>query len=148
MATSKHFAASSFAVEMDSITVATFSEVSGLQSELETFTWEEGGNNEFVHVLPVRTKWSNITLKRGVADHALWQWYFDCVQGTVQRRGMSITLYSFSAKGQSFESLRWNIKNAFPIKWVGPSIRAGSAEMAFESIELSHQGFAQISGGA
>lgn len=147
MTAPKVFATSYFAVELDSVSVAEFTEISGLQSEIETMTWEEGGNNGFVHVLPVRAKWSNLTLKRGVADHTLWTWYNACARGTVQRRGLAITLYSFSKSGDVFASLRWNITGALPVKWIGPSFKTGASEIAFESIELAHQGFEQVTGG-
>ena len=147
MTAAKRFATYHFAVEMDAVSVAEFSEISGLQGELETMPWEEGGNNGFVHTLPVRAKWSNLTLKRGLADHTLWSWYSACAGGTVTRRGLSITLMSFQRNGAVFESLRWNIKGALPVKWAGPSLKVGTGEMAFESIEPAHQGFEQVTGG-
>src|SRR5437660_10300465 len=45
---------------------AVFSEVSGLQVEMQTTDYEEGGENNFVHKLPGRLKVGNVTLKRGL----------------------------------------------------------------------------------
>ena len=131
------FSAYQFFVELDAVSIAEFGEVSGLQAELEYDEWKEGGNNGFVHLLPARAKWSNITLKRGLADLSLWNWYSACVNGSVTRRGLSIAVYTWGASG----SLRWNVAAAWPIKWSGPAFKAGSSELAFESIELAHQGW-------
>ena len=35
---------------------------------------------------------------------------------------------------------RWVFRDACPVKWSGPEFRAGTAEVAFESIELVHKG--------
>ncbi len=144
----KRFGTYRFFVELDSLTIAEFSEASGLQSEIETFKWQEGGNNGFVYNLPVRTSWSQIVLKRGLADLTFWNWYNDCVNGTFKRRGLSITIYSFTVSGGQAASLRWNVAAALPVKWSGPSLKAGSNELAFETIELSHQGLSLVQGGS
>jgi len=39
-------------VEFDNIEVASFSEVRGLQIEVETESYKEGGVNDFVHIFP------------------------------------------------------------------------------------------------
>jgi hypothetical protein len=31
--------------------------------------------------------------------------------------------------------------DAYPVKWSGPSMKAGAAEMAIEALELVHTGF-------
>ena len=43
-----------------------FQEVSGLSVDVEMESFKEGGQNRFEHQLPVRTKYSDITLKRGM----------------------------------------------------------------------------------
>ena len=80
-----------FAVEVDSIVVAGFSEVSGLQSEAEVHEYREGGVNEYVHKCAGPIKYSsNLVLKRGISDAAgLWSWFSDVMQGKVQRKTVS-----------------------------------------------------------
>ena len=34
----------------------------------------------------------------------------------------------------------WNFKNAYPVKWIGPEFRADANNIAFESVELVHEG--------
>ena len=36
---------------------------------------KEGGQNEYIHRLPGRLKWSNLVLKRGTTDSNLFDWF-------------------------------------------------------------------------
>ena len=126
-----------FRIEIDGITVAQFSEVSGIQAETETEPYEEGGVNDFVHQLPKRTKYPHITLKRGITDvNELWSWHQDVVSGKFKRKNGSIILLSEAGD----DKWRWNFSQAFPVKWTGPDLKADSNVVAFETIELVHNG--------
>ena len=37
----------------------------------------------------------------------------------------------------------WNFKEAYPVKYTGPDLRADSANIAFESVELTHRGLSR-----
>lgn len=126
-----------FRVEINGITVAQVSEVTGLQLETETEPYEEGGVNDFVHQLPKRTKYQNITLKRGITDlDEMWRWHQDVVGGKFERKSGAIVLVDSAGE----DKWRWNFEKAFPVKWAGPELRADSNTVAFESIELAHHG--------
>ncbi|WP_440956071.1 phage tail protein [Methanosarcina sp. Mfa9] len=126
-----------FRVEIEGITFAQMSEVTGLQAETETETYEEGGVNDFVYKLPKRTKYSNLTLKRGITDSdQIWKWYQDVVIGKFERRNGSIILVDSSGN----DRWRWDFKDAYPVKWTGPDLRADSSTIAFETVELAHNG--------
>jgi phage tail-like protein len=125
-----------FTVEIDNITVAGFSEVTGLAFETETETVEEGGVNDYVHILPKRTKRQNIVLKHGITDkYDLWNWYQDVVKGKFERKNGSIVLQDVDKN----EKRRWNFFRAYPVKWTGPELKADSSTVAFETIELVHE---------
>lgn len=127
-----------FRVEVGNIIVANVSEVSGLQIEIETETYREGGVNDFVHNFPKGVKYQPLILKRGITDlDDLWNWYKDARAGTIIRKGVTVVLMDESAKNEKW---RWNFKEAYPIKWTGPELKASSSTVAFESIELVHQG--------
>ncbi len=126
-----------FLVEIDGISVARFNEVSGIQVEIETETYEEGGVNEFIHHFPKRAKYQNIVLKRGITDgQELWNWHQEVVSGIFKRKNGSIIL--LDSRGE--EKWRWNFVHAFPVKWTGPDLKAEGSGVAFESIELVHEG--------
>jgi phage tail-like protein len=127
-----------FAVEIEGLVVAGFSEVTGLQSELELQEHREGGLNDYVHKLagPVRYP-ANLTLRRGLTDvDAIWGWYRDASRGRIRRRNGSIVL--LDSRGE--ERWRWNFVGAYPVRWSGPDLRAETGAVAVETLELAHQG--------
>src|SRR5690554_8014475 len=64
-----------FLMEVDGVTVGRFTEVTGLQVQVEMETFNEGGMNGFVRHLPRRMTWPNLVLKRGLTkDNNLLAW--------------------------------------------------------------------------
>lgn len=134
-----------FRVEFNKLEVGGFSEVTGLQVEVEVFDYREGGLNDYIHKLagPVRYP-SNLILKHGLMDaDFIWQWEWQMLQGAIERRNVSIIL--LDSTGQQ-DKWSWDFKDAFPVRWSGPNLRAGSAEVAIETLELAHRGFIDTSG--
>jgi len=127
-----------FRAEIDSLLVSGFSEVTGLTFETEVETFREGGVNAHEWQLAGPTKFpSRLILKRGLADaDALWSWYRDVMNGSIMRKNVTIVLLNHAGE----EKWRWVFRGACPVKWSGPEFRAGTAEIAFESIELVHNG--------
>jgi phage tail-like protein len=126
-----------FRVEFNGLIVARASEVTGLQRETTVESYEEGGTNTFVHQLPGRTKYQNLVLKRGITDDPyLWDWHEQVLQGMVERRNGMIVL--MDPEGE--ERWRWVVLKAFPVKWIGPDLKADAGSVAFESVEFAHHG--------
>lgn len=127
-----------FLVEIKSLAIAGFNEVSGLEVEADVQNFREGGENKREHQLVGAAKFpSRLTLKRGVtAADGLWKWFESTSQGRVQRQKVAIVLMDSSGQ----EVRRWAFDQACPVKWVGPRLAAGAAEVAFESVELIHAG--------
>lgn len=126
-----------FKVELDSLVVAGFSEVSGLQVEVETEDYREGGVNDYVHKLPKGAKYNNIVLKRGMTDSdALWKWHREVVSGKIKSKNCTIILLDFEEN----EKWRWTFEGAYPVKWTGPDFKADSNAVAIEALELVHNG--------
>jgi phage tail-like protein len=127
-----------FAVELEGITRMGFKTCSGLDSTTSSSKYREGTDASLgQRELPGLLQHSNITLTRGITnDRALWDWRASVVKGETVRRTISIILRD--NKGD--EQMRWNIKNAWPTKWSGPSFDATSDAVAIESFELAHEG--------
>lgn len=128
-----------FRVEIDSTTIAAFSEVSGLTAEGDSVDYREGvdGVNSVRKLVGLR-KYGVITLKRGYTkDSTLWDWYASVAtgQGVVRRSG-SIVLRDETQKDVLF----FNFTNAFINKIEGPHMTASGNEIALESAELVHEG--------
>ncbi len=122
--------------------LAGFQEVSGLSGELEVMTHAEGGQNDFVHQLPVRHSWSRISLKRGVTfDMSLWLWYQSGLnQSLGARRDGVITL--LSAAG--IPAMAWMFRGGLAVKWEGPALNANQSAVAVEGLEIAHHGILQV----
>jgi len=130
-----------FLVELEGLVVGGFTEVTGLSVELEGEPFREGGVNAYMQRLagPARHP-SNLVLRRGMTDaDALWSWHAAAAAGRVRRRNGSIVL--LDAAGD--EAWRWNVRDALPVRWVGPELRAGQAVVAVEALELVHRGIAR-----
>jgi len=137
------YSAHRFSVELKGVTEALFTECSGLQVEIEVQEWQEGGLNNLVHRLPGRVKTApNVVLKRGLASDDLWNWFEQTARGEIQRHNLSVILIGFDDMPQ----VRWDVQGALPVKWVGPTFKSDTGAVAFETIELMHQGFERVKG--
>jgi phage tail-like protein len=127
-----------FFVEIEGVDQGGFTECTGLQAEVEVVDYQEGGNNGFIHKLPGRTKFTNVVLKHGMIDSTdLWDWFQEVTRGDFERKDVSVVLYN----DEQEEVRRWNLREAFPSKWVGPAFNATNAAVAIETLELAHHGF-------
>jgi phage tail-like protein len=116
---------------------AAFSEVSGLEAEIEVIEYRTGGEDFTVRKLPGLKKFTNITLKRGiVGDAAFWNWVRAGLQGQVQRVNGTIDLLDETRT----PVMRWRFHRGWPCKYSGPSLRAGTSEVAMETLEIAHEG--------
>jgi phage tail-like protein len=121
-----------FLVEIDSVTVAGFSEVSGIGSEVDVIEYREGGDH-LVRKLPGLRKFQNIILKRGITrDAELWDWHKNILDGVSDRRNGVITLLDDARVAQ----VRWKFFDAFPQKYEGPLLRAKGNDVAIETLTL------------
>jgi len=76
-----------FWVQIDGIEVAGFRSVSPLYHRDRTFEYAEGGLNTLHTKLPVRTKYANITLRRGIDPGAdLFSWFMVPWTATPKRK--------------------------------------------------------------
>ena len=125
--------------------IGQFREISGLDTESEIIEQKEVDANGRQVTVKVSgaDKWSNIELKRGVdVDKGLYEWRrmvedkgpdgarTDCTLELLDYDGSAIATYS--------------ITQAWPVKYTGVSMNAGSNEIAVEGITLAHEGFKRM----
>ncbi|MFN8524437.1 MAG: phage tail protein [Chloroflexota bacterium] len=136
------FGAFRYRVEIDGLVEAGFNDCSGVQAETDVEEVQEGGLNDYVHRLPKGTKHVNLSLKRGLTvSTTLWSWHREVASGVIKRKNVHVVLLDLAGT----ERWRWTFKEAYPVKWTGPELRAESGALAFESVELAHNGIdAQI----
>jgi phage tail-like protein len=136
------YPAFNFLVEIEGLVLGGFSEVTGLQVEIEVEDYREGGLNSHLHRLAGPTRYpSNLVLRRGVTDGALlWEWQQEVIGGKPARRHGSVAL--LDSVGE--QAARWDFIAAYPVRWTGPELRASSADVAMEALELAHDGLTRV----
>lgn len=126
-----------FRVEIDGLQVGAFQEVTGLTATTDVMEYREGGDITTPRKLPAMTKFDNIVLKRGLTDdETLYRWHRDVVEGKIERKGGSILVLDRAGR----EKLRWNFREAWPVKWNPPDFNATGNAVAVEELELAHEG--------
>lgn len=116
-----------------------FQSVSGLNVDLETEEIAEGGENRFKHKLPVRTKYPNLVLKRGlVVNSALIDWCKTAVED-FNFTPTDIIIKLLNEENQPL--ITWNVVHAYPVKWAIGDFSAEESKIVIETIELSYSYF-------
>ena len=116
---------------------ARFQSVGGLNVELETEKVKEGGENRFEHTLPVRSKYPNLVLKRGMMNNSkLIDWCLNSFNSLeISPADLNVSLLN-----ESHEPLKtWKIKHAWPVKWEVGDFNAEENKLVVETIELTYQ---------
>lgn len=132
-----HFSVSFTGLEEDVDT--QFQSVSGLTVDMETEEFAEGGENRFKHKFPVKTKYPNLVLKRGMAvESELIQWCRDAMEGfEFTPKDLTISILN-----EKHEPLRtWNVVHAFPVKWAMDDFNAEESKLVIETLEFSYHYF-------
>ncbi len=117
-----------------------FQSVTGLSVDYETETFKEGGENRFEHVLPVRTKYTDLVLKRGLLakDSNVFEW---CMKA-FQQREFKVTNLLITLLNENHEPLKtWNVVNAWPKKWSVSDFNAETNAIVIETLELKYNYF-------
>jgi phage tail-like protein len=137
--------AATFLVEVDGVEIGRFMEVNGLEVSIGVEEVEEGGENNYVHKLPGRMAWPNITLKRGITQNdTLLEWFSKSSGEQFAANGNRLTrsTAAITLLGPAAQRLRaWEFDGAFPVKWKGPDFAVSSSDMAVEELEITHHGF-------
>lgn len=130
------YASFNFIIDIQGVR-AGFAEVGGLSVETDIIEYREGDRPTHMSKQPGKTKYTNITLKRGYTnDKALWKWRQTVVEGHTERRSGTITLLDESRQ----PALVWRFYEAWPSKWAGPAFNAKNNDIAIEELELAHEG--------
>jgi phage tail-like protein len=132
----------SFAVEVQGIISGYFSEVSGLGSETEVTEHKvisEDGLKEIVRKIPGRSKWGDISLKRGITSIMdVWAWRKMVEDGNIVGARKNGSIMMLNQSGEIVA--KWDFVNAWPSKVSGPSVQSDSSALGVEEMTLVHEG--------
>lgn len=123
-----------------------FQSVEGLSSSIETEEFAIGGENRFKYVLPVRTKFSNLVLKRGLLiESDVINWCRDAIENfTFKPVNMTVILLN----ELHVPLMAWNVVNAYPVKWEVDSFNSMESKLVMETIELTYQYYTLVTLGS
>lgn len=126
-----------FTVEIQGLIVGGFSDASGLDVQIDTEEYQEGGVNYMLHQLPKGIRSSKLVLKRGLTDSdELWSWQQEMVDGKIKRRDIRIILRD----SVGYDKRSWLCLQAHPVQWMGPELQGTGNTVAIETLEFVHQG--------
>ena len=139
-----------YQVEIDGISRAGFSEVSGMNSTVDVVEYREGDDlRNTPRKLTGLTKFGNVTLRWGVADDSdFLDWVYsaaptnDAPPTSMVRHNVTITL--FDDAGNPGPS--WQLINAWVTGYTVPDFNGLGAEVAIHSLELCHEGLQHFPG--
>lgn len=119
-----------------------FQEVTGIEAELETISHKEGGENRFSYTLPVRGRYANLVLKRGlITNSKVVEW----CRNAIENLDIDPVSIQVSLLNENHEPLQtWNFINAWPKKWSISGLNAMENRLVIESMEIVYQYFRKV----
>lgn len=116
-----------------------FTDVGGLTVDLATEEVPEGGENRYIQRYPVRAKYPDLVLKRGLMKQsAIWDWVKQCIETlTIEPHDVDVTLLNESHQ----PLMTWHLVGAYPVKWAVSDLSATANAYVVESLQLAYQYF-------
>ncbi|MEW6428998.1 MAG: phage tail protein [Thermodesulfobacteriota bacterium] len=116
-----------------------FTEVAGLGVEMTTEEVAEGGENRFLQKYPIRARYPELVLKRGLlVSSPLVEWVKGCIDDfDIQPKEVNVTLLN-----EEHQPLMvWHLAGAYPTKWAVSDLNASSNTVVIESMNLFYRFF-------
>lgn len=118
----------------------SFSEVGGLSMELGVEELSEGGENRYTHRLPTKSKFGNLSLKRGMlrGDSEIVTWVINAIANhQFKTYTVFVSLLNFDHKAIRV----WKFTKAWPLKWVTADLKATDNAIVIETFDLAYAFF-------
>ncbi len=136
--------ATHFSISIDGTEIASFRELVGITSEVEPIEYLQATGKEVIFKkLPGKTKPPTVTLKRSLSGGmALWTWHEAVRQGKIAaaRKDCALVMYDTSWTAVA----RYHLVNAWPSKLEISGMKAGSSEIAYETVQLTCEGIQRV----
>lgn len=136
-----HFKVSFNDLEGNTESDIQFQSVSGLNVQYDTESYKEGGENRFEHVVPTRSKYSDLVLKRGIfrpGDSGITQWCKNAFDN-MQFKPLNLEVILLDQEHEPL--LQWNVVHAYPKNWKLSDLNAEKGEVLIETFELNYNYF-------
>lgn len=126
-----------------------FSEVSGLEANMEPKVFRQGGRYDGEIQRPGQVTYATVILKRGMTAHKhLWQWFRLVAEGKTANRLQAVLVHldmdvkevNGTRSFEPVERLRWIMKNALPTKFKAATYSGAGGEVGVEELHFVHEG--------
>jgi phage tail-like protein len=123
-----------FSVELENGIEGHFSEVGGLNVDVEVVEVTDAKSDTVTRKRPGTTTYNDITLKRTLSpDKSFWDWVKKIRDGNLDyRTNGSIVIHNMAGD----EVARWNMTNVWPSKWSASDLDVGSDDLMQEDVTL------------
>ncbi|HUD37099.1 MAG TPA: phage tail protein [Streptosporangiaceae bacterium] len=132
------------------VSLGNWTSCEGLRVEFKYEAIRSGGDYASTHFLPSHVAYGQVTLRRAVETQysrqiknwlALFATQWESAEGE-PTLGTTVTISLFDVYQDPIApAAQWQLQNAFPVSWTGPSMNAKSSEIASETLVLEHSGF-------
>ena len=120
-----------------------FQRVSGLSAEISTQQIVEGGASDETQTLPIRGRYGNVQLDRGVLPaHSFLNTQFETMMNTFRFTPAHVLVTLLNE--QSLPACAWILQRAYPVKWQLSELDAFQNSLVIETLELAYTGFRQV----
>jgi phage tail-like protein len=118
-----------------------FQEVGGLNKEMTTEEFTEGGENRFVYRFPKGSKYPNLVLKRGMKpDSKIIDWVRNAIDN-FDFQPVDITVSLLNSDHTPLVS--WEFVKCWPLKWSTSDLKAQENAIVIETLELNYNYYTQ-----
>jgi len=135
-----------FRLEIDGVTRAGFSEVSGLGATIGVISYREGTDPLGVRKLPGRVTYSNVRLKAGLTVGGgaleLFEWFVAVFAGNMANARRNVVIVVQDEQGQ--DQARFVMSDAWPARYATNDLNAKGNEVLVEILELAHEGIERV----
>ena len=119
-----------------------FSEVSGLEANMDAHSIKEGGRNWGEIQRAGRTTFATLVLKRGMTeDHGLCTWFEGVANGGYAYR-LNARVVMLAGNQDTTDAkglMRWEFANCLPVKMKAADLSSSSSELGIEELHLTHE---------
>lgn len=136
MAQAEVVSAARFVIKIDTVEIASFSDLSGINSEVEAVEYiSADSQGKVLHTKQFgKTKPPKVTLKRGLdGSTQIWAWHQKVLAGAPDA-AQTCSLQLLGADDQP--RVTYVLENAWPAKVDIAGMKAGASEVVMETVEL------------
>ncbi len=122
-----------------------FQKVSGLSTEVQVDTINEGGQNLYAHRLPNKINYNNLVLERGYNSGpipSLLTLHFNATFSSFKFIPMDVMVMLFNE--QRIPIGTWVFQTAYPVKWSVSDLDAQNSSVVIDSMEIAYARFQSL----